>query len=83
MVAALLSEMELRRDYLDNESIETIYFGGGTPSLLNIQEVELLLRKVLSTFNMAPTVEITIETNPDDVTEAKLKEWKAAGVNRR
>ena len=82
LVAALLSEFELRRDYLDNESIGTIYFGGGTPSLLNIQEVELLLRKVLSTFNMAPTVEITIETNPDDVTEAKLKGWKAAGVNR-
>jgi putative oxygen-independent coproporphyrinogen III oxidase len=82
LVAALLSEIHLRKHYLGKESIETIYFGGGTPSLLDIHDLELLLKKVFSTFTLRSDVEITIETNPDDITEAKLKQWKAAGVNR-
>ena len=82
MVAALLSEIDLRKDYLSKEPIETIYFGGGTPSLLNIQDLEPLVEKVFSTFDIAPNVEITIETNPDDITEAKIKGWRATGVNR-
>jgi oxygen-independent coproporphyrinogen-3 oxidase len=82
LVAALLSEIELRKHYLDKDCIETIYFGGGTPSLLDIQDFELLVQKLLSTFSVTSPVEITIETNPDDIHEAKLKEWKAAGVNR-
>ena len=82
MVAALLGEIELRKHYLDKESIETIYLGGGTPSLLNIHDMEPLVQKIFSTFSVAPAVEITIEANPDDITEAKVQEWKAAGVNR-
>jgi oxygen-independent coproporphyrinogen-3 oxidase len=82
LVAALLGEIELRKHYLDKESIETIYLGGGTPSLLNIHDMEPLVQKIFSTFSVAPAVEITIEANPDDITEAKVQEWKAAGVNR-
>ena len=82
LVAALLSEIELRKHYLDKEFIETIYFGGGTPSLLDIHDLEPLVQKVFSTFSVNSAVEITIETNPDDITEAKLKEWNAAGVDR-
>jgi putative oxygen-independent coproporphyrinogen III oxidase len=82
LVAALLSEIELRKPYLGKESIETIYFGGGTPSLLDIHDLEPLVQRIFSTFSVTPGVEITIETNPDDITEAKLKEWKVAGVNR-
>jgi oxygen-independent coproporphyrinogen-3 oxidase len=82
LVAALLGEMELRKHYLDKESVETIYFGGGTPSLLDTHDLELLVKKVYSTYTVTPAAEITIETNPDDVTEPRVTEWKAAGVNR-
>jgi oxygen-independent coproporphyrinogen-3 oxidase len=82
LVGALLGEIELRKHYLDKEPIETIYFGGGTPSLLDICDLEPLVQKVISIFRVSSGVEITIETNPDDVTEAKIKGWKAAGVNR-
>ena len=82
LVAALLGEIELRKHYLGKEFIETIYFGGGTPSLLDIHDLEPLVQKVFSTFSVNSAVEITIEANPDDITEAKLNEWNAAGVNR-
>ena len=82
LVEALLSEIDLRKYYLDQEPIETIYFGGGTPSLLDIRDLELLIQKIFSTLTVNSGVEITIETNPDDVNEAKIKEWKAADVNR-
>lgn len=82
LVSGLLSEIELRRDYLNSEPVETIYFGGGTPSLLDRSEVERLAKALLSTFQVAHDVEITIETNPDDITAEKLKQWKKAGINR-
>jgi len=82
LVAALLSEIELRKPYLGKESIETIYFGGGTPSLLDMHDLETLVQKIFSTFTAISGVEITIESNPDDITEAKLMEWKEAGITR-
>jgi oxygen-independent coproporphyrinogen-3 oxidase len=82
LVAALLSEMELRKDYLEGEPIETIYFGGGTPSLLPSEDHRVLIEKISSTFKISPNTEITLETNPDDITEEKLKDWKEAGINR-
>jgi len=81
-VAALLSEMELRKDYLEGESIETIYFGGGTPSLLPSEDHWALIEKICSAFKISPNAEITLETNPDDIVEEKLKDWKEAGINR-
>ena len=81
-MAALLSEMELRKDYLKGEPIETIYFGGGTPSLLPSEDHRVLIEKISSTFKISPNAEITIETNPDDISEEKLKDWKEAGINR-
>jgi oxygen-independent coproporphyrinogen-3 oxidase len=82
LVAALLSEMELRKDYLKGEPVETIYFGGGTPSLLPTRDHEALIEKALSTFKISPNTEITLETNPDDISEEKLMDWKEAGINR-
>ncbi len=82
LVASLLSEIKLREDYLNDEPIETIYFGGGTPSLLQVPDIRSLIEKIFSIFKVDPDVEITIETNPDDITEEKLKEWKEAGINR-
>lgn len=82
LVAALLKELELQCEYFGNEAIETIYVGGGTPSLLAAGDIGLLLEKVRSGYIVSPGSEITIETNPDDITEDKLLAWKDAGINR-
>jgi len=79
---ALLNEMELRVSYLNGESVSTIYFGGGTPSLLNHEETKTILDKIRELFNVLPGAEITLEANPDDISEEKLLAWKNAGVNR-
>ena len=82
LVAALLSETELRKDYLKSETIETIYFGGGTPSLLSIADCRSLIENIFRNFNVDPNTEITFETNPDDISMEKLAGWKEAGINR-
>ncbi|MBK9570641.1 MAG: radical SAM family heme chaperone HemW [Chitinophagaceae bacterium] len=82
LIAALLKEITLQKDYLDNELVETIYFGGGTPSLCTKEEVKSILTAIHSSFIVAKDAEITFETNPDDITEEKLKEWKETGINR-
>ena len=82
LIAALLKEITLQNDYLENEPVETIYFGGGTPSLLNIEDLLLIIEKVKSVFIVKNAAEITLEANPDDITEEKLMGWKEAGINR-
>jgi len=82
LIAALLKEIELRREYFTDEAVETIYFGGGTPSLLEAEETKLLLEKVRSSFAVSPGTEITLEANPDDINEEKLIHWKETGINR-
>lgn len=82
MTAALLKETELQKDYLGNEPVETIYFGGGTPSLLEIGDLRSVIEKIKTTFSVANNTEITLETNPDDIDEEKLKSWKEIGINR-
>lgn len=81
MVAAILDEIELRKDYLD-EAIETIYFGGGTPSLLSGNQIDLILEKVLATFEANNVKEITLEANPEDISSDKIRQWQNLGVNR-
>jgi oxygen-independent coproporphyrinogen III oxidase len=81
-VQAIARELELRRDYLQGQGVHTIYFGGGTPSLLTQQELEHLLQTVQRLFAVAEDAEITLEANPDDLSPAKLQELKAAGINR-
>jgi oxygen-independent coproporphyrinogen-3 oxidase len=66
----------------DNEVIETIYFGGGTPSLLSKSEIESILSAVRNNYTVDANAEITIEANPDDISMQKLTEWKDAGINR-
>ncbi|MGN7819677.1 radical SAM family heme chaperone HemW [Chitinophaga sp. 22536] len=82
MVQCLLQEIDLQKDYLGGERIDTIYFGGGTPSLLDTAELQLLLARLHSTFDVAPDVEITLEANPDDLDMVKLQSLRAAGINR-
>ena len=61
---------------------DSLYVGGGTPSLLENEEVNQLIVEIRTHFNLLPDAEITLEANPDDLTEEKLKGWKAAGINR-
>jgi oxygen-independent coproporphyrinogen-3 oxidase len=81
MIEAIGKEAELRKNYL-SENIETIYFGGGTPSLMSSFELEGLIRNLHKLFVVAKNAEITLEANPDDITEERLIEWKTAGITR-
>src|SRR3982074_117019 len=67
-VVALLKEMELQQRYISGETVETVYFGGGTPSLLGTGELERILDRLRSLFRLEQNVEITLEANPDDIT---------------
>ncbi len=82
MVLAIVREIETRKDYLAGEKIETIYFGGGTPSLLNSEQLKLLLSTIRENFQVDENAEITLESNPDDLTADVLKMLRSAGVNR-
>ena len=64
------------------EAVETIYFGGGTPSLLEIEEVRQQIDVIKKNFKVNKNVEITLEANPDDINSEKLAGWKKAGINR-
>lgn len=81
MVHAIAKEALLRKDYI-NENISTIYFGGGTPSLLQIADCRFLIDTIRREFVIDGDTEITIETNPDDITAEKLAAWKETGINR-
>ncbi|MBS1506780.1 MAG: radical SAM family heme chaperone HemW [Bacteroidetes bacterium] len=81
MVDALCAEMALQKNYLDGENIETIYFGGGTPSLLSANQINTLLESLQRNFSVNAG-EITLEANPDDLSESTLYSLKAAGINR-
>lgn len=83
LLDAMLSELKLRKAELSNsEEIKSIYFGGGTPSLLTSAEVKGLINEVKRNFNVAADAEITLEMNPDDDRPNYLEELKAVGVNR-
>src|SRR5690606_2653405 len=67
LVAALATELRLRKTELQNQTIETIYFGGGTPSLLSNQELQFLIAEVYKNYTVSANPEITLEANPDDL----------------
>ncbi len=79
---ALLKEIELRSSYLQGETVETIYFGGGSPSLLPMEALKEILQAVLSHFKISSDPEITLEANPDDMVPDRIRAWKQAGFNR-
>lgn len=81
-VNALLTEIKLRNIYLGLETIETIYFGGGTPSLLEGKDLELIFAALYKEYKISKDAEITLEANPDDITKEKLNIWKQNGINR-
>jgi oxygen-independent coproporphyrinogen-3 oxidase len=82
MVAAICKELVLRKDYLEAEKVETIYFGGGTPSLLSTNELQKILDKIHQLFSVSSTAEITLEANPDDLQAEKVRELSQSPINR-
>ncbi|HEY8403281.1 MAG TPA: radical SAM family heme chaperone HemW [Flavobacteriales bacterium] len=81
-VDALLKEIELKREYLGGDTIKTIYFGGGTPSLLTGDELKRILDRLYQTYDVVSDAEITLEANPDDLNMQKIIELKSSPVNR-
>ncbi len=82
LLNALRQEIHLQKDFLDSETIETIYFGGGTPSLLEGEEINQLINTITDLHGVSSAAEITLEANPDDLDQKKLKELKQTPVNR-
>lgn len=82
MLKALNSEIGLRANYLENEKIETIYFGGGTPSLISADELQTLIGQITDQFEVSSNAEVTIEANPDDLNPQYVREIKNTLVNR-
>jgi oxygen-independent coproporphyrinogen-3 oxidase len=82
MIATICQEIELRKDELKEQKIETIYFGGGTPSLLEAEQLKAILQSVYLHFPVDSNVEVTLEANPDDMTQENLLLWRGEGINR-
>ncbi len=81
-VEALLKETELRKDYLEDETVSTIYIGGGTPSVFSIKELSDILNEINKFFSVEENCEITIELNPDDVNQNYMEGLKKLNINR-
>lgn len=81
-VEALLNEIDCRKDYIDNEEVKTIYFGGGTPSLLPVCFIDKILDRINKIYNVSSKAEISLEVNPDTVNRERLMDYKTLGINR-
>ncbi|WP_420401987.1 radical SAM family heme chaperone HemW [Flagellimonas sp.] len=82
MLQALCGEIRLRNAELGDAEVETIYFGGGTPSILENAEIEILIDEVYTNFKVAPNPEITLEANPDDLSKNRIVQLSKSPVNR-
>ena len=79
---ALKKEAVIRKSYINNEEVKTVYFGGGTPSLLKPDEVQSVIDVLYKNFNISGNAEITLEANPDTVSMELLKDFNTVGINR-
>jgi len=82
LISSIIKEIELRSTYLNNELIETIYFGGGTPSVLSNIEINNIYNSIINNFDIAKNLEFTFEANPDDLSLEYLKLLKTTKINR-
>ena len=82
MVLAIAKELKLRKSEFENERVETIYFGGGTPSVLELVEINFLIRTVYENYSVVENPEISLEANPDDLTEERIIELSKTKINR-
>lgn len=79
---SILKEIELQKSYLDNATINSIYFGGGTPSILEATEIQQIINAIYNYFSVNSNIEITLEANPDDVNFEKFSNYYSLGINR-
>lgn len=82
VIEAIVQEIELRKDYLADTSLKSIYFGGGTPSLLNQKDLDKIFTALSSIYTWDDATEITLEANPDDLNNENLTNFKNVGINR-
>ncbi|MFD2145054.1 radical SAM protein [Mucilaginibacter antarcticus] len=82
LLQALVKEIQLQKNYLQGQTISTIYFGGGTPSVLAAADINLLLDTITGLHTVTADAEITLEANPDDLDKAKLHDLRQTAVNR-
>jgi oxygen-independent coproporphyrinogen-3 oxidase len=82
LISALAKELELRKDEFKNTTVETIYFGGGTPSVLSTKELQLLIDTVYLNYKVTDSPEITLEANPDDLNEDTIIALSKSPINR-
>ncbi|MEI9919550.1 MAG: radical SAM family heme chaperone HemW [Bacteroidota bacterium] len=82
VVKAIVKEIGMQKDYLGGEEISTIYFGGGTPSLLKKEDLLRIINEIRTHNNLIPDTEITLEANPDDLDKKKVDDLRSAGINR-
>lgn len=82
LLDAMRQEIEMRKDELSGQTVQTIYFGGGTPSLLKYDELMMFFEKIYTDFNVSHDAEITLEANPDDLSTEQLKMFRRTPVNR-
>ena len=81
-VTALCMEMDSRREDCESYVVDSVFIGGGTPSLISPEDIRRLMDTVRKDFHLAEDAEITIETNPASITQAKLDAYLASGINR-
>ena len=81
MLRSLKQEIIERKEEIKTP-LKSIYLGGGTPSILNEKELSILLETVYDSFDVEPQVEITLEANPENISEENVKNWKSIGINR-
>lgn len=82
MLAGIIQEIKLQKRYLEDQTVETIYFGGGTPSLLSGDEVSKIIEAIQTHYILDKDLEITLEANPDDLNLQKLREFRGTEINR-
>ncbi|WP_412986768.1 radical SAM family heme chaperone HemW [Pontimicrobium sp. IMCC45349] len=82
LINALIKEIQLRKDELLNQTVETIYFGGGTPSILSNAELQLIIDEVYKNYKIIDAPEITLEANPDDLSNKRINELANTPINR-
>ena len=82
MLSAIKKEIQLRHNELENKTLKSLYFGGGTPSVLSVDEIKSLLDEIQKYFSFDENIEITLESNPDDLNKNFLKELSQTEINR-
>ena len=82
MIEAIINELKIRKGEFKNTTVETIYFGGGTPSLLSLDELNQIMAAIYKFYKVSSAPEITLEANPDDLTKEKIKQLAASPINR-